>query len=887
MSKLTFSCNKMSININLSIGYQNIEGLHNSLMGCKLQDQIELINDIEILSETWSECNKCKNVTVENYEILKTIDPIKKGNIKKGRKSGGIQVYCKSAIKPHLKVIKTCNSYIWFEINKSIFHDINKNVLICAIYSQPVSSTYYSEEIWENLEYDIINLTTNETPFSIIGDMNGRVGEKIEFTQNLHKDINSSIMTRSVTETPRRNIDKEKPCKIGEKIINLCKSYDMQIGNGRMKGDFLGNFTHHNKNTGQSTVDLALISDSLYPFIDDFKVLPQPVFSDHCKIVLTINNIKHIKTTQPSYKWLKQKQEYKWDKNNSPEKFRSALGTTEIACLIDECNKQIGKGSVETAGMQLQNIFQKAAEFSLEKNDAKKTFVKKRPKKSLKKWFDNDCNKLKTLANKASNLKHRHPWDKKLQESHRKILKEFKHTCRTKKTQFWKSQIEYLNNITKDDNFWEKWKKLGEDLNTSNQFPDNEDGQKWENHFKNLFTKENGDIDKLMKKVVTPTNLELNSKFKIDELKHTIAKLKNKKAVGPDSIANEFLKLAPENLLKLILDYINLNLEKGITCSKWCFDTISLIHKEGPKDDPNNYRGICIMNTLLKILCTLLNNRLIAHCSKHNLINKEQIGFQQNNRTSDHILTLKSIVNKYVTDQKGKKLYTCFIDFQKAFDSIWHEGLFRKLENKNINGSFLNLIKNIYSQTQCAVKINKNTTNFFNYEKGVQQGNPLSPLLFNLFINDIFDIIKNDNSLLTLDNKYNFNALMYADDLIIMSPTQEGLQKSINALSEYCKKWKLNINTKKTKCMIFSKGTNIKNTKFLLHGRNIMNTKEYKYLGITINSKNCTFTPTLNDLSCKANKAIYSLFAKLPIKMMPIKTMLKIFDACITPILLK
>ena len=213
---------------------------------------------------------KIKNVSVENYEILKSIDPIKKGNIKKGRKSGGIQVYCKSVIKPHLKVIKTCNSYIWFEIDKSIFHYINKNVLICAIYSQPVSSTYYSEEIWENLEYDIINLTTNETPFSIIGDINGRVGEKIEFTQNLHKDINSSIMTRSVTETPRRNIDKEKPCKIGEKIINLCKSYDMQIGNGRMKGDFLGNFTHHNKNTGQSAVDLALISDNLYTFIDDF-----------------------------------------------------------------------------------------------------------------------------------------------------------------------------------------------------------------------------------------------------------------------------------------------------------------------------------------------------------------------------------------------------------------------------------------------------------------------------------------------------------------------------------------------------------------------------------------------------------------------------------------
>ena len=58
----------MSININLSIGYQNIEGLHNSLMGCKLQDQIELINDIEILSETWSECKKLK---MYQWKIMK------------------------------------------------------------------------------------------------------------------------------------------------------------------------------------------------------------------------------------------------------------------------------------------------------------------------------------------------------------------------------------------------------------------------------------------------------------------------------------------------------------------------------------------------------------------------------------------------------------------------------------------------------------------------------------------------------------------------------------------------------------------------------------------------------------------------------------------------
>ena len=96
-------------------------------------------------------------------------------------------------------------------------------------------------------------------------------------------------------------------------------------------------------------------------------------------------------------------------------------------------------------------------------------------------------------------------------------------------------------------------------------------------------------------------------------------------------------------------------------------------------------------------------------------------------RTSDHVFTLKSVVNKHVVDQQGKNLYACFLDFQKAFDSVWHDALFRKLENKGINGNFLNIIKNIHQNTKCAVKLDGKATKYFKYEKGVQQGNPLSP----------------------------------------------------------------------------------------------------------------------------------------------------------------
>ena len=131
------------------------------------------------------------------------------------------------------------------------------------------------------------------------------------------------------------------------------------------------------------------------------------------------------------------------------------------------------------------------------------------------------------------------------------------------------------------------------------------------------------------------------------------------------------------------------------------------------------------------------------------------------------------------------------------------------------------------------------------------------------------------------DLQKTLNALVYADDLIIMSSTQDGLQKSLNALNEFCKKWKLNINQKKTKCMTFSKGLNTKKDNFTIDSKNIANTKVFKYLGITINCKNCTFTQTLTDLSIKASKGIYSLFSKIPTK-----TMLNLFDTGIIPILL-
>ena len=81
-----------------------------------------------------------------------------------------------------------------------------------------------------------------------------------------------------------------------------------------------------------------------------------------------------------------------------------------------------------------------------------------------------------------------------------------------------------------------------------------------------------------------------------------------------------------------------------------------------------------------------------------------------------------------MTNANKGKLFCCFADFQKAVDSIWHDGLVHKLLYKNIGGQFYNLISDMYSKTKCAVKNGNKRSSFFNYNRGVRQGYILSPL---------------------------------------------------------------------------------------------------------------------------------------------------------------
>ncbi|MGH0125042.1 UNVERIFIED_CONTAM: hypothetical protein FKN15_043951 [Acipenser sinensis] len=157
---------------------------------------------------------------------------------------------------------------------------------------------------------------------------------------------------------------------------------------------------------------------------------------------------------------------------------------------------------------------------------------------------------------------------------------------------------------------------------------------------------------------------------------------------------------------------------------------------------------------------------------------KSQIGFLPKHRTSDHIYTLHTLIDKHVNQNK-KKIFACFIDFKKAFDSIWHEGLFYKLIQSGVGGKVYDIIKSMYTENKCGVKIGNKRTLFFSQGRGVRQGCSLSPTLFNIYINELATVLEQSAaSGLTLhDTEVKF--LLYADDLVLLSPTEQGLQQSL------------------------------------------------------------------------------------------------------------
>ena len=264
---------------------------------------------------------------------------------------------------------------------------------------------------------------------------------------------------------------------------------------------------------------------------------------------------------------------------------------------------------------------------------------------------------MKKEARKLGQEKGKKPNNVFLREVFKNKIKEYKRKCRTSRKSFWNDKLEKIENSLNDPKkIWNTWKHCSE-INTNKKDLDFK-GQNLFDHFSNLYSGNNHSNNHLSNNIqISEENKTINKPLTKNELLEAIKKLKKGKSNGYDNITNEMIINTPNNVIDIILDFINLCIGKSLITKALCYDIITLIHKSGDKWDLDNYRAICISSAILKLIMSMICSRFQVTVDKNDLISKNQIGFRNQSRTSDHILTLKRIVKNYVTIGK-KKNYT-------------------------------------------------------------------------------------------------------------------------------------------------------------------------------------------------------------------------------------
>ena len=208
-----------------------------------------------------------------------------------------------------------------------------------------------------------------------------------------------------------------------------------------------------------------------------------------------------------------------------------------------------------------------------------------------------------------------------------------------------------------------------------------------------------------------------------------------------------------------------------------------------------------------------------------------------------------------------------------------------KLLLNNIDGTIYTSVKSIYSETVAAVRVNQKMTDWFYRHSGVKKGDNCSPTLFSTFVNDFVREI-NDLGLGITVNDAKVSVLSYADDICLLAYNEQDLQSLLDTLRNWCKRWRVLINTKKSKVVHFRTGRRRRSDFQFKVGDNVLETTDrYKYLGVIFTDKR-NFNDSADNLAKAGGRALGAVISKLHnVKEYGIKTYEKLINSCVVPIL--
>ena len=298
--------------------------------------------------------------------------------------------------------------------------------------------------------------------------------------------------------------------------------------------------------------------------------------------------------------------------------------------------------------------------------------------------------------------------------------------------------------------------------------------------------------------------------------------LKEKSAPGPDQIPNKLLKELKNEIAGPLTMLYRKCMEEGKIPDEWRDSHITPIYKKGVRAEPENYRPVNLTSGACKGLETLVKEDMDKFIETNGLLNNSQHGFRRGRSPQTNLIEFQQQTSKW--HDEGKPFDIIYLDFSKAFDKVCHERLIIKLEAIGIRGTLKAFIKDWLRGRRQKVVVEGHESEWLAILSSVIQGSVLGGILFNIFVDDIDDVVKSFLRKFADDTK--LAKIVESDDDAME------MQNDVNKMTEWAKKWAMAFNV--AKCHVIHVGRSNKRYAYTMNGEPIQEAEKEKDLGVWI-----------------------------------------------------
>lgn len=663
------------------------------------------------------------------------------------------------------------------------------------------------EEVYSDLE-EVLKFVKGNENLIILGDWNAVIGEEEE---------------RGITGKYGLGTRNERD----NRLIEFCNSNKLTIANTLFKNHKRRRYTWKMPgDIGRYQIDYIMVRQRFKNQVKDCRSYPGPdIGSDH-NLVMMKYNLKFKKIEKAKRKTRR------WDiaslkDTKVQEEFQNKV--KRQLEKIEETEKHITKEAALDVEKEWNNIKKSLTNATTEVIRHKETEIRNP-------WITKEI--IELLEERR---KYKSKTDEEGERKYKMLKWEIIRKCRKAKEEWLENrctEIEEKIKMGKTDAAFILIKKYFNKTGPKARNIRNKEGNlliesvqkadRWKEYIECLYGDE--EMEDIMEKEESIVEDNLGDCILRSEFDAAMNDLKNNKAPGIDGLQAEMLKNAGEEAKDRLFKLICRIYETGNLPKDFKRNIILTIPKKSGADKCENYRTISLTSHASKILTRIVQRRM-EHRAEENL-DEDQFGFRRNRGTREAILALRLIIEREI--KKDKTVYLGFVDLEKAFDNVSWRKMFMVLKTIGIKYRERRVIHNLYKEQVAVVRMEEEEREA-KVRKGVRQGCSISPLIFNLYVEEAINKVKDKGDWGINVQGRKIKMLRFADDIAIIASNKSELEEALKELEKVLAgEYGMRINKKKTKVLVCRGKERKTKTKILIGSEEIEEVKEFCYLGSQI-----------------------------------------------------